>query len=78
MADAVETITSCTMHQTRIVDDIISLSKLDSDLLEVCPAVFQVKSFLGRVDSTFKLDAEQAGVQLLAVADPSLSKLGVD
>lgn len=78
MVDAVETITSCTVHQTRIIDDILSLSKLDSDLLEICPTIFQVKSFLGRVESTFKLDAEQAGVQLLAVADPSLSKLGVD
>ena len=46
MVDAVETITSCTVHQTRIIDDILSLSKLDSDLLEICPTIFQVKSFL--------------------------------
>jgi CheY-like chemotaxis protein len=78
MGEAVDTIMACTMHQKRIIDDILSLSKLDSDLLEICPTVFQVKTFLGQVESTFKAEAEQAGVQLVGVADPSLSKLGVD
>ncbi|KAI4636964.1 hypothetical protein J4E93_010754 [Alternaria ventricosa] len=78
MCDAVDTIMACTMHQKRIIDDILSLSKLDSNLLEICPTVFQVKSFLGQVENTFKTEAEQAGVQLVAVADPSLTELGVD
>ncbi|CAE7020595.1 hypothetical protein P3342_004462 [Pyrenophora teres f. teres] len=78
MVDAVETIMSCTMHQKRIIDDILSLSKLDSNLLEICPTVFQVKSFLGRIESTFKLEAMQAGVELVTIPDPSLSRLGVD
>ncbi|EDU48892.1 two-component system protein A [Pyrenophora tritici-repentis Pt-1C-BFP] len=78
MVDAVETIMSCTMHQKRIIDDILSLSKLDSNLLEICPTVFQVKSFLARIESTFKLEAMQAGVALVTIPDPSLSRLGVD
>ncbi|RMZ71359.1 sensory transduction histidine kinase [Pyrenophora seminiperda CCB06] len=78
MVDAVETIMSCTMHQKRIIDDILSLSKLDSNLLEICPTVFQVSSFLTKVESTFKLEAAQAGVALVTIPDPSLSKLGVD
>ena len=78
MGDAVDTIIACTMHQKRIIDDILSLSKLDSNLLEICPTAFRVKSFLGQVENTFKTEAEQAGVQLVAVADPSLTELGVD
>ncbi|RAR01679.1 histidine kinase hhk19p [Stemphylium lycopersici] len=78
MVDAVETIMSCTMHQKRIIDDILSLSKLDSNLLEICPTTFQVKSFLSQVESTFKLEAAQAGVTLVTVPDVSLSQLGID
>ncbi|KAI4954030.1 hypothetical protein J4E91_001739 [Alternaria rosae] len=78
IGDAVDTIMACTMHQKRIIDDILSLSKLDSNLLEICPTVFHVKTFLNQVESTFRAEAVQAGVQLVAVADPSLSELGVD
>ncbi|KAI4630158.1 hypothetical protein J4E80_001091 [Alternaria sp. BMP 0032] len=78
IGDAVDTIMACTMHQKRIIDDILSLSKLDSNLLEICPTVFHVKTFLNQVESTFRAEAEQAGVQLVAVADSSLSELGVD
>jgi len=78
MVEAVETVMSCTMHQKRIIDDILSLSKLDSNLLEICPTVFQVKAFLGRIENTFRLEAAQAGVALVALPDPSICQLGVD
>lgn len=78
MTEAVDTIMSCTVHQKRIIDDILSLSKLDSNLLEICPSAFQVRSFLDQVESTFRLEAAQAGVMFRTVPDPSLSELGID
>lgn len=78
MVEAADTIMSCTVHQKRIIDDILSLSKLDSNLLEICPSAFQVKSFLEQVESTFRFEAAQAGVKFATIPDPSLSRLGID
>jgi len=39
--DAAQTIVLCAQHQKRIIDDILTLSKLDSDLLFVTPVEVQ-------------------------------------
>ena len=78
MVDTVETIVSCTTHQKRITDDILSLSKLDSNLLEICPSIWKVDNFLQQIESTFKIEAAQVGVQLEVISDSSLQELGVD
>jgi signal transduction histidine kinase len=39
--DAAQTISLCAQHQKRIVDDILTLSKLDSALLIVTPVAVQ-------------------------------------
>lgn len=78
MIEAADTIMACTVHQKRIIDDILSISKLDSNLLEICPSAFQVKTFLEQVESTFRFEATQAGVTFTIIPDPSLSQLGVD
>jgi CheY-like chemotaxis protein len=78
MTEAADTIMACTVHQKRIIDDILSLSKLDSNLLEICPSAFQVKTFLEQVESTFRFEATQAGVTFTTTPDPSLNQLGID
>ncbi|XP_014553998.1 hypothetical protein COCVIDRAFT_40026 [Bipolaris victoriae FI3] len=78
MIEAADTIMACTVHQKRIIDDILSISKLDSNLLEICPSAFQVKTFLEQVESTFRFEATQAGVTFTITPDPSLTQLGVD
>jgi PAS domain S-box-containing protein len=50
--DAANTINLCASHQKRIVDDILTLSKLDSNLLAVAPAVVQPVQV---VQSTLKM-----------------------
>lgn len=35
--DAAQTIALCAQHQTRIIDDVLTLSKLDSNLLHITP-----------------------------------------
>jgi signal transduction histidine kinase len=35
--DALQTIVSCSLHQKRVIDDVLTLSKLDSDLILITP-----------------------------------------
>lgn len=74
--EIVDTIMSCTMHQKRITDDILSLSKLDSDLLEISPTIFEIETFLAQVYNTFASEATRAGVKLETLCDPSMTSLG--
>lgn len=39
--DAAQTIALCAQHQTRIIDDVLTLSKLDSNLLHITPVACQ-------------------------------------
>lgn len=39
--DAAQTIALCAQHQTRIIDDVLTLSKLDSNLLRITPVECQ-------------------------------------
>lgn len=39
--DAAQTIVNCVTHQRSIVDDVLTLSKLDSNLLSLCPVVVE-------------------------------------
>jgi signal transduction histidine kinase len=59
--DTVETIVSCATDQERITDDILSLSKLDSNLLEICSSIWKVDGFLQQIDSTLKIEAALKG-----------------
>jgi hypothetical protein len=35
--DALQTIVSCSLHQKRVIDDVLTLSKLDSNLILITP-----------------------------------------
>lgn len=41
--DAAQTIVLCAQHQKRIIDDVLTLSKLNSSLLQVTPVSVQVR-----------------------------------
>lgn len=46
--DAAQTIVLCAQHQKRIIDDVLTLSKLNSALLQVTPVSVQVSvAYLG-------------------------------
>lgn len=78
ITDSVETIISCTTHQKRITDDILSLSKLDANLLEICSASFSVDSLLKQLRNTFVSEAQHARVTLTIHTDPSVDALKVE
>ncbi|KAL1797756.1 hypothetical protein ACET3X_004362 [Alternaria dauci] len=76
--DAVETIQACATHQKRIVDDILTLSKLDSKLLVISPIVLQPSVLLQDAYKMFKDEANKAKVSLEVRCDPSIEELNID
>ena len=57
-------IISCCAHQRRIVDDILTLSKLDSKLLEIAPSLTKLDSMLFELEKMFEADAQKFDVAL--------------
>lgn len=76
--DAVETIQACATHQKRIVDDILTLSKLDSKLLVISPIALQPLVFLQDAYKMFKDEANKARVDLTVQCDQSFADLNID
>lgn len=76
--DSVETIISCGAHQKRIADDILTLSKLDSNLLIITPVRTRPLIILRDTLKLFAVEAQKAGVRLDFKADDSIEDLGID
>jgi len=76
--DAAETIVECAQHQKRIVDDILTLSKLDSHMLIVSPIDVQPLIVLQRAMRMFESETKKGGIEMKLVVDPSFEKLEVD
>lgn len=76
--DATETIVLCAQHQKRIIDDVLTLSKLDSDLLIITPVDVQpVQTIQGSL-KMFEVEVQNSDIDLRFQVDPSYSKLQVD
>jgi signal transduction histidine kinase len=76
--EAVDTIQACATHQKRIVDDILTLSKLDSKLLVISPIVLQPWALLQDAYKMFKDEANKARVNLEIRRDSSIADLNID
>ncbi|KAE8848441.1 hypothetical protein PTNB85_02284 [Pyrenophora teres f. teres] len=76
--DAVDTIQACATHQKRIVDDILTLSKLDSKLLVISPIVLQPSMLLNDTYKMFKEEANKARIDLQVKCDASIEDLQID
>ncbi|KAI5364752.1 Putative PAS domain, signal transduction response regulator, receiver domain, CheY-like superfamily [Septoria linicola] len=73
--EAANIIISCCAHQRRIVDDILTLSKLDSKLLTIAPAPVKLSDMLTEVTRMFEVDAQKADVVFKTATDSSLEIL---
>lgn len=60
----VSVIISCCAHQRRIIDDILTLSKLDSKLLAIAPSLTELNSMLNELEKMFEADAQKFDVKL--------------
>ncbi|KAF2476109.1 uncharacterized protein BDR25DRAFT_253774 [Lindgomyces ingoldianus] len=76
--DAAQTIALCAQHQKRIVDDVLTLSKLDSAMLMVTPVDAQPLKVVERALKMFEGEVQTAGIQMEFVVNDSFTKLGID
>lgn len=76
--DAMGTIISCAQHQKRIVDDILTLSKLDARLLNITPIPSSAVGVLNDAYRMFETEASRLDIQLSRKVDASIDDLNVD
>lgn len=76
--DAAQTIVLCAQHQKRIVDDILTLSKLDSALLLVTPVDIQPIKIVQRALKMFEGEMATADIRTDFRVHESMRKLDVD
>ncbi|KAL9089246.1 MAG: hypothetical protein Q9165_005814 [Trypethelium subeluteriae] len=76
--DAAQTIALCAQHQKRIVDDVLTLSKLDSALLLVTPVDAQPLAVVQRALKMFEGELQTADIGMRFVVDDSYKSLALD
>ncbi|KAI5359461.1 putative PAS domain, signal transduction response regulator, receiver domain, CheY-like superfamily [Septoria linicola] len=76
--DAAQTINLCSQHQKRIVDDILTLSKLDSALLLVTPVDAQPLTVVQRALKMHEGELSAADIQMKFIVDQSFRDLDLD
>jgi signal transduction histidine kinase len=76
--DAAQIISLCSQHQKRIVDDILTLSKLDSQLLLVTPVDAQPLTVVKRALKMHEGELQAADIEMQFRVDKSYADLGLD
>ncbi|KAK5121060.1 hypothetical protein LTR85_005544 [Meristemomyces frigidus] len=76
--DAAQIISLCSQHQKRIVDDILTLSKLDSQLLLVTPVDAQPLTVVQRALKMHEGELQAADIQMKFVVDQSFRDMELD
>lgn len=71
-------IVSCALHQKRIVDDILTLSKLDSKLLQIAPMTVEPTKLVQDALKMFEAEAQRADVQIKLEVDKSLTAMKIE
>ncbi|KAF2628390.1 aerobic respiration control sensor protein arcB [Macroventuria anomochaeta] len=76
--EAANNIALCVQHQKSIVDDILTVSKLDSNLLLITPVPAQPIAVVERAMNMFKPEVQAKSIDFTFHPDPSLTDLRVD
>lgn len=76
--EAANNIALCVQHQKSIVDDILTVSKLDSNLLLITPVPTQPVAVVQRGMTMFKPEVQTKGIDLTFVPHHSLQEYAVD
>jgi PAS domain S-box-containing protein len=78
LVDAAQTIILCAQHQKRIVDDILTMSKLDSDLLEISPDRVRLPMLVEKALKMYEAELERADIDVKLCIEPTYDQLNVD
>lgn len=65
-------IVSCSMHQKRVIDDVLTLSKLDSNLILITPMRVQPAVVVSDAVKMFEVECNQADIRLTFSIDETL------
>jgi signal transduction histidine kinase/PAS domain-containing protein/DNA-binding NarL/FixJ family response regulator len=76
--DNAETIDICAQHQRHIVDDILTMSKMDSDLLTISPATVDPKLVAKESLKMFEVEARRVDINLSMTVDPGYYALNIE
>jgi signal transduction histidine kinase len=76
--EAADTIIYCAMHQKRIVDDILTLSRLDSELLVISPEAEQPVQLVQNATKMFEAELKRAEMTLEFKEEESIRDLKVE
>ncbi|KAG4420373.1 hypothetical protein IFR04_006485 [Cadophora malorum] len=76
--DAAQTIVLCAQHQKRIIDDVLTLSKLNSALLQVTPVSVQVEDTVRRTLKMFESELLADNIDIAFAVEPSYNTAGID
>jgi signal transduction histidine kinase len=76
--EAAQTIAHCTQHIKNIVDDVLTLSKLDSHLVQICPKPSMPRQAIETAIKIFKGELRASGVELTIEEDASIKDFQVD
>ncbi|KAI0379178.1 hypothetical protein F5Y04DRAFT_260622 [Hypomontagnella monticulosa] len=76
--DNAETIIACAQHQKRIVDDILTMSKLDSNLLSITPITVNPIHIAQEAFKMFEVEARRVDIDLTMVVDRSYNELNIE
>ncbi|KAK8169539.1 hypothetical protein IWX90DRAFT_181321 [Phyllosticta citrichinensis] len=76
--DAAQTVLHCCQHQKRIVDDILTISKLDSGLFSIVPVKVAPIRLLEDLSKMFAGEYNAAGITATTHVSESFNALGID
>lgn len=75
--DSAQTVSLCASHQKRIIDDILTVSKLDSSVLAISPVLMEPSLTAHQAMQMFEPECRQFDIVITYAEDPSLRKMGL-
>ena len=70
--DSLQTIVSCSLHQKRVIDDVLTLSKLDSNLIMITPVRVQSTVVVSEALKMFDVECAASETELEFRKDPTI------
>jgi PAS domain S-box-containing protein len=75
--ESAQTILYCIQHQKRIIDDVLTLSKLDADLLEIALVPVEPRKVIQTSLKIFDRELKDSKIKLKIIEDASLDALDI-
>jgi signal transduction histidine kinase len=76
--EAIQTVMLCSTHQKRIIDDTLTMSKVESRLLLITPVPTQPIHVVQKVMKMFEMDFSHKGISAKFIVHPSYHAMDID